>query len=55
MSQLTGMNASGQFGAMISMAYTYSATQNNGLIIQSRDGLTSETVNYTYGYGFYVN
>ena len=48
MLQLTGMNASGQFGAMISMGYTYSATQNNGRIVQSSDGLTGEMVTYTY-------
>ena len=32
----------------INMQYTYSATQNNGRIVQSVDGRTGETVSYQY-------
>jgi len=33
---------------VMDMQYVYSATQNNGRIVQSIDGVLSETVNYTY-------
>ncbi|MGC1453046.1 MAG: RHS repeat-associated core domain-containing protein, partial [Candidatus Sulfotelmatobacter sp.] len=32
----------------VNMTYTYSATQNNGLIVSSSDAVTGENVGYTY-------
>jgi len=35
-------------GGQVNMTYTYSATQNNGRIVSSSDGVTGENVSYTY-------
>jgi RHS repeat-associated protein len=49
MLQMTGIGAAQTNGVvMMNMAYVYTAGANNGRIAQSIDGLTNETVNYTY-------
>ena len=49
LSQLTGINDSvyGN-GSSVNMQYVYSATQNNGRIAQSNDGVTGQQVTYQY-------
>jgi YD repeat-containing protein len=42
--QLTRMTVAG----VMDMQYTFSTTQNNGRITQSTDGISGETVVYTY-------
>ena len=34
--------------AQVNMTYNFSATQNNGRIVSSADGVTGENVSYTY-------
>src|ERR1035441_3113456 len=55
--QLTHLNVAGTtfsanysytFGTAMDMQYVYAAGANNGRIAQSIDGVTGETVNYTY-------
>jgi RHS repeat-associated protein len=49
--QLASLNWSGWGGNGVngSMAYTYSATQNNGQITQVTDTVSGETISYEYG------
>jgi RHS repeat-associated protein len=46
--QLTRMTATGSGQTVMDMQYTFSGTQNNGRITQSTDGVSAETVVYTY-------
>jgi RHS repeat-associated protein len=47
--QLTRLTTSqAGVGNVMDMQYIYSATQNNGRIVQTIDGVAGETVNYTY-------
>ena len=47
--QVTGMTAQiPYYGTQMNMQYNYSATQNNGRIATSNDGVTGENVTYTY-------
>src|ERR1017187_36324 len=46
--QLTRMTATGSGQTAMDMQYTFSGTQNNGRITQSTDGVSGETVVYTY-------
>lgn len=49
MLQMTGIGAAQTNGVgLMNMAYVYTAGANNGRIAQSIDGLTNETVDYTY-------
>jgi len=48
--QLTQETATAHFGTFTAknMSYAYSSTQNNGRITSSTDGITGETITYTY-------
>jgi len=48
--QLTQETATAYFGTFTAknMSYAYSSTQNNGRITSSTDGITGETITYTY-------
>src|ERR1017187_9957814 len=46
--QLTRQTATSSGQTAMDMTYTFSGTQNNGRIIQSTDGVSGETVVYTY-------
>ena len=49
MMQLTNMTSSAPSGVQsLNMTYNFSATQNNGRIVSSVDGVTGENVSYTY-------
>jgi RHS repeat-associated protein len=53
LAQLTNITNSppsyyGSVGAQVNMTYNFSATQNNGRIVSSADGVTGENVSYTY-------
>jgi RHS repeat-associated protein len=50
MMQLTNITSADPFFGTVSlnMTYNFSSTQNNGRIVSSSDGVTGETVSYTY-------